>query len=1459
VNSVKPPTVRFSGYRYNQQKRPELYLPGFKKAALARALVVDANGSYDGNATSIPMEWHEQNGHWRAEDRSGNSLLKSGVSYRFQVKESATADWKDVPLDFLEKVQIKNTQTGQQDTFNRIAKYDLESPKKSVPLIDILPDSILTQEQLKVLDQRERDRLGAAWQKPETDQPPAYQEGTSPPPYQERLPVYPMRDHFNKFNRLTYNPKAFAKAGNTAIQDPTAKQGFEDGLNEMLPIFKKAGFKGVVFKPFMGGDNLSSHRYWTTDPNILNDTFRSKQSFRHSLDLMLKNDMKVFADGAFVNQGMNGVQLLSNVRHKTQSPYWGWFHFSNQQSGGRTSYPSLAHEKYEFGLLPTKDNANGNPEIDYSAFAVRFINDPTGLDMNGKSYDKEKPSFIELYDPRLETAEGHMILPKERKIDMAELKNSKRSVQKYRFPVDPKELAKKKQASDEALPLGADGKPVTHAKYLDWDNFRLTVPGMDNSSKKWDGQIDVALMNTQNPEVVAYLQNAVRYWSNMVMNHYTSSVAEKMYDAQQKLGKDAKHEALIDAVTEGSGILAAEASLKVLPKKTHMAADLALPEVEKNPRPDFEREEIGRKFAETLIKNVPLNVLQLPVLFKANLNEPTFVKSLNQPRTGFSGFVENKVLGPMANIPVVGKPVEALSNFVFPPRLEKAIGRKMQQIFEEVSTDGKAVDKLRHQKVQNIVADRLGESFYLSLLTGKSLEESEALIQDPEKLESAIYESLPPSLMNASPQEAARRLPALLRKRLKDMNKPQANGKASLQVQVRDEVKKITSKLDPELVNLAAGVLNQLEFGLNWRLDAAKDVADIDGVRNAPDKAEKLRRFKQEINYLNQFWGDKMKSAMRDIFPNASVIAELTDFGELAGDDPVKGEELKKALFENNTFTSTPNMSHTYSPLSQLVHYAQRPDEFGATTLSPSEFMKEHIEPMTQELPLFAQRQLQNLSSSHDFSTTSHAMLLNPELFNMDRQKSHGLVEFFKVAADELANGASFAPQRKALKDAGFNDPQEAIRALKDWLDQPQTGGFVPGQLRALAAKDANFNLQAEFFDAKTKTSYTNPKAPLAEQNLYIPTPHDVKSKFVNALFHREILPAKLKDGEDETQKGAAQSEEHALHPLAKELNRYKGDPAKQAKMLETLSNALTARMSESSEARAMREAIGQAVMKVAGGNETSVQTEIWKGLDGAIGKWGSHFGYQALDVALNHVFEFAQPELVKQLGFDATEKLKVGIYNEALKPVMEKQERIFAIQNALPGNPSVYLPDLFAQGGSEYIKNTYVQNRSIIRADRLKDPQFQKYLEQVGKIFNSRSELPVLNDGIVLPIENMADADRQGILPIVRDNGDQQAIVLIDTGKPRENEKSRENMERKLYPFNAPNQAEPKKEDKMSSLNLKSQHLTPGSRYQDWNTKEWFKLDDDFNLKPTDENGLFTNGPVALKANRVLVRTHLG
>lgn len=1271
-------------------------------------------------------------------------------------------------LDLLEVTE--RPKLGQ---FNQVSKNEGQAPQKSSVMADIFPDSLLSSRQLHAMDARLR-------------------QAKKLPEISADTPHIPYMEERNHFNILTPNNS--------------------EGLEEQIPILAKSGASAIVFKPITGRDNISASRYWTADPFVLNNTFKDKAAFRAALLQMMKYGIKVYADGAYVNQGLNGVQLLSNLAYGMRSPFFDWFKTERGNTKGLITFPKHAHEKYNFGILPTRLDANGHRKIDFDRFAVRFYNDPTE-----SGYNRKKPTLMELYDPRLEDPDG---TPK--KLDPRDpsrlLKSSMDSVQKYQFPVDPEELIEKKSSTYSGFGNHKYGK------YMEWKRFRLDKPSQDDSSKKWDGQVDVALLNLKNPQVLDFLDQAVGVLSNKVMNIYTEEAAIALAKAK-KANPKGTEEQWLKAITLQPGEDPATNPHKVLPAVTNAMSDHITPaelkKARENTRPEYEEDELGQHFTERMLQEVPMSVLDLPPLFKATLHYPGFNEALSHKRSGLSNFIANQLLKPLSSLWIVGDLFKGIRNLLFPDSFETKLAEKLQNIFsKDVSSDVQL--KLQNSKIQSILASKLAERIYLSALTGESVEKVQEWESDPKQMEEALYKSLPEDVLKQDPVTASKMLPRILKKNLNNLSD------AFLARMVEDEVRDLT----PELVEMANMVLQKREFGLNWRIDAARDVADIEAIRNAAPH-NKPAMFKKEIEFVKDVWS-RLTNTMRGPFRKASIIAELTNFEELAN-DPQLASEGRKSLFDDDTFTSTPNMKHIYSPVMELINYAQRPDEFNAWQMSPSTFFKKHVMPMSQEVPFPTLRQYQNLTSSHDYATSSHAMLINPELFNMDHMREWGLKDDFIVASAELEKKAGFRQQKQALKAQGI-DLDHVLPKLRDWLDE-RSDSHIKDKL------EENGYVQLKgYYDEYEKCK--EPKQKLTNQG---PTPRELKGQFIDKLF--DIIPQKRKE----------------------QLGFDKASPA----AIQQLKELLKGRMTEPSEAKAMRGVITNAALEM---DWSAIKAKhpymkdhhierfkqiLWPAIDGAIAQWGAHFGYQPLDLALNHVFDQFGPDWQKEAfdgAFDNSneaklclDEIKFSMYTHANKPVMEKLKRVFAVQNALPGNPSIYLPDLFAQGGSEFTKNIFGQNRNIIRVDKLKtDPDFQRFFAEVSNIFNTRKSMDVLNNGTVLPVEI---DDEKGILPIIRDNGEDQAIVLINTGQPQPLEPhiGKMDFETEKYSTIQGNWNDRNIED----FHLKSPYLVAGTEYQDAISGEKFKLDPQGKLvQTTDAQGQpVSDGNFVIGATRILKR----
>ena len=1198
-------------------------------------------------------------------------------------------------------------------SFNRVSPLEKDAPQKSPVIGDTFQDSTATTDTLRKLDKSKAEGL--------------------------HVPQLPMRGPNNRFAFDSRNGKA------------------EDGLKELIGILHQAGARGILTKPAIGGDKLSSHGYWTEDAYTLNHSFSSKDAFRDVAGSLTGLDTKLYADGAFVNMGLGSVHQAANRTYGMASPFWRWFkHGDENGKGSPDAYPSAALGKPVYGVLPVKTNAKGYEVLNKEHLGIRILNNPED---SNKPDDSKKPTYIQLYDKRLENPDG----THKAGVDPKILKSSD-TVNSYKFEIDPKELK------------GKTNDPDKIEEMLEWSNFRLGLPSEDNSGAKWDGQIDTALLNTRNPEVVNYLKGAVTYWTRFVMNTNVRNVTHAMLQAQQGLKTD-DPAALLEKITQKPGELEAlrdaqnpqtllskpevQKLLKSKPLPPIKDADLetldakTLQHVYRHIAPDHSEAQNGATFAKRLLKEVPMDVLPLPTLFKADLSYPGLQQALTTANRGkFALFMCDSVLGNLARIPLLGLVFKGMRNFLYPRPFQAELGNKMQDVFNQLDPD--LQKRLRYGNVQSLLADKVGEVLYLSLLTNKQPDEVRQLMRDPQALEAAFYQGMPAHILKSDPVTASKFIPELLAKRLKDLSPRQMGNLVEAEV----------SKLDPGMAAVAQAVLNQRELGLNWRIDAAKDVADMNRIKEAPDH-ERAQVFEEEFNYVMKFWG-KMSHAIREVFPKTTIIPEMTDLELLAGNTSAGKAALKrvqKGLFEGNIFNGMPNMRYIFSSTKQLVNYDGEPSKFGHSQIDPSKFM-ETMRDFVESLPAPVVRQMQNMDSSHDFATSSHMMLVNPQLFHMDQEKSRGLKEDFTVALDELQHKVCFESERQSLSNL--------IPNLDDKLKDLQK------RLEAPAFKESLTNKQLKaFYDKATKEG--------ADAASKRPTPYEYKGQFVDAV-----------------------------------MDATKNLGLTDAKQVTALKAALKARINEPSEAKAMRGVIVNAtedfIAAQSGGifgygglsqaDANKLRQAIWPALDRAISKpmpdgkggYGRHFGYQPLDIALNHVFENINPDalpasLNTRLGAkdqqEALEKLKLQLYQIPTREVMNKLQRLFAVQMAMPGMPSIYVHDLLAQYGGEWTKNIFLQNRNILRTDKIaqatQDPEFKAYFDQVSNLLNARTnanvpQLQALSNGDLLPV---TPDDNSGILPVVRDNGKDQVITLVNVGTmPKiESEEDKEKREKAGQP----------------------------------------------------------------------------
>ncbi len=94
---------------------------------------------------------------------------------------------------------------------------------------------------------------------------------------------------------------------------------------------------------------------------------------------------------------------------------------------------------------------------------------------------------------------------------------------------------------------------------------------------------------------------------------------------------------------------------------------------------------------------------------------------------------------------------------------------------------------------------------------------------------------------------------------------------------IRKKVAGELSKISYEDFRQAEAIVTEGKAGLNWRFDAAKDIADLDAVRNGSSTLHEVWDEDGSLPSVADFWADFIKN-VKKYNPAALTILEITDF-----------------------------------------------------------------------------------------------------------------------------------------------------------------------------------------------------------------------------------------------------------------------------------------------------------------------------------------------------------------------------------------------------------------------------------------------------------------------------------------------------------------------------------------------------------------------------------------------------
>lgn len=715
--------------------------------------------------------------------------------------------------------------------------------------------------------------------------------------------------------------------------------GTLQGIADKIPYLKDMGVSRILSTPVFGQDQISNHGYWTTNPYQITQTMGTYNDFMDINKTLFKNGMAWVADGAFVNEGWEGIHLNHLMKWGEQSPFINWFETFD--------YPM---NNLRAGLLPEDPKA-------YENAVVKVINSPIKVefDKNGEykntngeannNYDPSKPTYVQILDKRLATNEQLNSNDLVRKYDnMApvdpktgepvnptEMMTWQNGTNPVAFEVKPSEIKQKFEKDNGLVAFLRDLFNIIPGNFGDllfgasknqkigletlkkWEKSHLEIVKADKSggTTLWVGNKDIPKLrflvnNAKTAELAKkigkdevekatsqvqdYILQVGKYWTNEVDKTLTQSVASK-------LGEELKNKPL----TAGN-ILTAVNKLKedgILPEKLNLDNDVIKNVLDGK----YNLKTLESKNVVDGLMDYPLDAIEFPREICGILSSPFIKKLANNPDE------INKTRYEISNDKSAMKTRDAVykkMDNVYKNEMQKRAVSILEKLPNEIKSklidsNGELKDTPEAKMAYRLIAGDMAK-----YITVKALSNHKIKFDAEKGLDLTVggnknnpYEGLhkdfyaTTKLISTSPELEAESLVDALKSGINKYNDQDQEFATYIEKRLENVVGK--SNQNANLITLAKLCIDRSESGLEWRIDAAKDVADRDAVTE--DKAQNSDLWKETI----QFW-TKFNDIVRDINPRAYTIGEITD---QTADDEVK-------MIDESGFSTQSNYTYMY-------------------------------------------------------------------------------------------------------------------------------------------------------------------------------------------------------------------------------------------------------------------------------------------------------------------------------------------------------------------------------------------------------------------------------------------------------------------------------------------------------------------------------------------------------------------
>lgn len=700
------------------------------------------------------------------------------------------------------------------------------------------------------------------------------------------------------------------------------------GIEKDLDDGKLDNFTRIITTPLFADDSLTAHGYWNKNCYQIAHSLGNINNYSSLQRKMFKKGINLVSDGAYVNEGLEGVHFRHVLQWGKKSPYFNWFRISGLQDS-----------PLNLGVFG-KQLRHVTHRVINSKYKFEQNNDGTVKISPNRNYKSNRPTLIQIYDDRLVNVENlneqELIKAYDKLLENnLDINNHNDSVVPYSFKINPEiyknnviRLNNYNKSADKKIRLysGEGTRAVSQFEFFGLGGKH------ESGFETWDANPDIAKLNfvpshyetmqlknirdpkkkaefkkllqENNASVQDYAISSAKYWTKK-----TNDIL-KLYTAQQLRGinnfdtkKIAKK---IDELVKNNHLPKTDVNETIIQNVINGNYNLVGNDTESN----YEKAILQG------LMNTPLDSIEVGDDIVSVLASPFMTKRAIKPdQIGLSRYDSyikgNKHVKP-EYAEIYNKTdklyKEEISRFAssIVSEVEKNLSEKLKDKNGNTTPYGKYVIPLLTSEIVRFAIIKGVEpksEFKYDKQTGE-------ISYDYKKTKSTSLLGM--GIIANSPEDEAI---SLINKIKLNLGKISQNEKQELV----DALSKSLSKTNYKSFALADMLVSRAQAGLDWRIDATKDIADIESIRNGKTN------FEYTWDRVIEFWA-KFTDEVKKYHPDAYFAAEVTDEGDIynkgqgnnSGSRYSEEKEVNKKLLNETGFTTIANYKYLSSNINQI-------------------------------------------------------------------------------------------------------------------------------------------------------------------------------------------------------------------------------------------------------------------------------------------------------------------------------------------------------------------------------------------------------------------------------------------------------------------------------------------------------------------------------------------------------------